>query len=99
MPDRFSFEKQEKYLVIKIEDMVNALDDNDSFFFRKLVHKIRDYRVNKGKPSYNSYIVVNEDEPYSNKVWKLIANEERNKYNKMMKLKKGRSKTTCGNIK
>ena len=34
------------------------------------------YRVSKGKKPWNNYIIVNQDEPYAEKVWEIILTGE-----------------------
>ena len=72
------FVRKEKYLVLKIDDL-----DQYLFPFQKkqlsmicaIVENGR--RVDDKKQNY--YVVVNQDEPYSEQVWKLIEEAEAEK--------------------
>ena len=72
------FVRKEKYLVLKIDDL-----DRYLFPFQKkqlsmicaIVENGR--RVDDKKQNY--YVVVNQDEPYSEQVWKLIEEAEAEK--------------------
>lgn len=75
----YRFEKKNKYLLLKQEDIEAflsplqkvALDDicDTIGYQRKQLHK-----------EVNKYVVVNENESYAREVWRLIKDEEDNKY-------------------
>ena len=85
-------EKEEmKYLVIKIADLNEYLEQylssgifnelqgrgkeiNDAL--QELQNGIREMRKSQGRPIDNEYIVCNQDEPYSEKVWQIILEGE-----------------------
>jgi len=79
------FEKQEKYLVFKLEDMEGYLIHEDQAWLLRIAEQIEVGRERDGKPS-NRYVVVNEDEDYADLVWLLIENGERRKASEVMNL-------------
>ena len=66
------FKRQEKYLVLKQEDIVNGLSRDQKANYLEILDAISAYRWNKLGKTSNKYVVVNQDEPYSEIVWKLI---------------------------
>lgn len=68
-------EKKLKYFVLKAEDFLNALNDEEIDIFNRMLKKHEMWRVKKGKTEYNQYWVVNRDEPYADQVKKLIFGE------------------------
>jgi len=56
-------EVEQKFLVWKLADLDTFLNDEEKAFLFRLQHKIRVLRATQGK-SMNSYIVINQDEPY-----------------------------------
>jgi hypothetical protein len=64
------------HIVLKVEDIENALDDEQKLEFAKLTSFIAGYRRGKGKNPKPGYIVVNQDEPYIGMVIEAIANGE-----------------------
>lgn len=73
-----TFQRQDKYLVVKRADAMASLDDTELDQWDKLLKKVRDYRVKTGRPLSNRYVVVNEDESYAEIVWKLIELSQTN---------------------
>ena len=69
------FEKQhDKYLVLKQEDIECYLSSYQQMQLRDIFCEI--FRIRKQlKKKDNSYIVVNEDQPYASQVWKLIEEQ------------------------
>jgi hypothetical protein len=65
------FKRETKYLVLKWEDINKYLTDEEYGTLSNYLDKISAGRVLLGKKE-NSYVVVNEDEPYTNIVWGLI---------------------------
>lgn len=63
--------KEEKYLVLKLDDIEKYLSEKDRRYLTHICDEINIHRFFDGK-SANHYVVVNEDEPYSEKVWDLI---------------------------
>jgi hypothetical protein len=77
------FERYTKYEVIKLEDAKKYLLPIQKEMLFQIVHEIQAGRQKDGKPPCNNYVVVNEDEPYAEKVWKLIQSQwERDKLDK-----------------
>ncbi len=71
-------EKEIKYVVLKVSDIVNAgagtaVKDVCSMINRKRKAK------GKGPIEDNRYILCNQDEPYAEKVWQTILEGERTK--------------------
>ena len=69
--------KEDKYLVLKIDDISKLLDDYQKDELWGCIDSIKSARKVQGKRD-NRYVVVNEDEPYSWVVWKLIKIKEHN---------------------
>jgi len=65
------FQRYTKYLVLKIEDINNLLSRRESDKLLKLSKLILQRRKELGKEQ-NTYVVVNENEPYAELVWRLI---------------------------
>lgn len=70
------FERKEKYIVIKIDDINDYLVKEDVTNLKYICGIIDECRRRENK-KINSYIVVNQDESYSKKVWKLIENSQK----------------------
>lgn len=67
--------KEEKYIVIKNSDIDFLSPDSQKLLF-KLLEEIDCCRHDAGK-KFNHYVVVNEDEEYSDIIWRLIEMGER----------------------
>lgn len=65
------FKRENKYLVLKWDDVRRFLHPNDGENLDRILTIIADGRQSEGKKE-NSYVVVNMDEPYAEQVWKLI---------------------------
>ena len=65
-----------RFFVLKAEDFLRALSEEEAFYFNQMLKKHEDYRTGKGKSSYNKYWVVNRDEPYAEEVRELIFKSE-----------------------
>jgi hypothetical protein len=63
------FKREEKYVVFKIEDVKKYLDPECKRQLVFISEMLSIGRANDGKKD-NHYVVVNEDEPYSNQVKK-----------------------------
>ena len=68
----------DKYLVLKWDDIRAFLSDRDCYSLDDLCKHIDKCRAVIGKTP-NSYVVVNEDEPYAEQVWELIKQGEEGK--------------------
>lgn len=66
-----TFKKEDKYLVIKLDDIKNFLSKEMILQLESICQIIREGRHELGKKD-NSYVVVNEDENYADRVWKFI---------------------------
>lgn len=66
------FKRETKYEVFKLDDARKYLSERQQHNLVALLNVIQDGRKNDGKPPCNRYVVVNEDEWYSETVWKLI---------------------------
>ena len=73
-----AYKEHDKYIVIKSDDVVRYLTWQEDCQLRTLINKIRDSRHNDGK-SKNTYIVCNQDEVYSERLWELILTGETKK--------------------
>jgi len=63
-------ERENRYLVIKIEDITEFLTAAET---SELIHLEECIKARKGKPS-NNYVVVGEDWPMYEATWKAIEN-------------------------
>jgi len=73
-----TFKREDKYLVERWED-INKLPEEAKEALLKAVSRIEANRAIEGKTPCHKYVVVNEDEPYSQVVWKLIEISQDNK--------------------
>lgn len=69
------FERYAKYEVIKLEDAQKYLTYRQKHWLNNIIRTIQDGRKFDGKIPCNKYVVVNEDEPYAEIVWKLIQSQ------------------------
>jgi hypothetical protein len=67
------FKRKHKYIVWKLDDVNKYLNKEDRFNLDLCSIAISQGRFKDGKKN-NKYVVVNEDEPYSEQVWRLIEN-------------------------
>lgn len=65
-------ERLKKYIVIKIEDTRGCLNAEERVNLARILEIIGDHRENCGKPRENSYLVLNEDQPYTEICWKIL---------------------------
>jgi hypothetical protein len=90
--------KENKFFVLKQADIeeffeqfrqgmfLNREGERLSNAFNKIVKGIQDMREEDGRPRFNNYVVVNQDEPYAEMVWQLILMGEKAKeYDKRKK--------------
>ena len=68
-------QKEEKYLVLKLADIENYLSQRHKELLNECCDEIRLARLMVGK-KLNHYIVVNEEEPYAEKVWDLVLGRQ-----------------------
>lgn len=71
------FKRCNKYLVLKRDDLEKYLNQDPFVNFDIIGYicdAIRLGRLKDGKGE-NRYVVVNEDEPYAEKVWRLIEDD------------------------
>jgi hypothetical protein len=66
-----AFERKQKYLVVKHDDLTKYLHAENLAYLAALMETVKKRRAEDGKKD-NQYVIVNQDEPYSEKVWKLI---------------------------
>ena len=66
-----TFERHNKYLVVKIADIEKYLSSTEQLNLATLTVKVEEQRLRAGKLE-NHYVVVNEDQPYATLVWGLI---------------------------
>lgn len=72
-------EKEDKYFVLKLDDLAEYTTPGDRAFLDKIAHKVSAYRRVNGKEPHNRYIVCNQDEPYAEDVWRVILHGEDSK--------------------
>ncbi len=75
-----TFKRETKYLVLKWDDVNKYLNENGQGWLRAICNAIHEGREREGKKE-NTYVVVNEDEPYAEIVWELIELYEEFKEN------------------
>src|SRR5260370_11649874 len=68
-------ELEEKYLVLKWSDIGRAIMPYELSALRRIIKRVGEYRADHGKPP-NSYVVINQDEPYFPDVLKLMEQAE-----------------------
>jgi hypothetical protein len=70
-----------KYVVFKREELEVVLGNQPLLkrYFDTISSLVELYRITLRKKPYNNYIVCNQDEPYADKVWKLILDGEKAK--------------------
>lgn len=71
------FIRYAKYEVMKLVDIDKFLSDEQKTNLDSITKSIQEGRVKEGKPACNRYVVVNEDMPYAEQVWKLIEEGEK----------------------
>ena len=71
------FKRETKYLVLKQVDIKEYLGDFQKEELDWCTKSIQSRRKTEGK-KINSYVVVNQDEPYAEVVWKLIEVSQTN---------------------
>lgn len=65
-----------KFYVLKIDDLDNCLSNEQREHLAGIIGCLQQYRIDAGKDPNARYLVVNEDEPYADKVRDLISKEE-----------------------
>ncbi len=68
------FKRYDKYLVLKLEDCQSFLTERQKLHLDDIRITIAYARKQLHKED-NHYVVVNEDEPYAEKVWALIKEQ------------------------
>ena len=63
-------EKEEKYLVLKLDD-IKKLSWTDQAVLHDIANRVSKRREIEGKTE-NHYIVVNDKEPYADRIWDMI---------------------------
>ena len=66
--------KQDKFVVLKRDDIKKHLNETDLKYLHFICHKIGIKRELEGKKNYNHYWVVNKDECYADQIEKLVLN-------------------------
>jgi len=62
----------DKYFVLKTEDLRACMTDKDVKMLFALIDKVVKYRKLKGKNPVNAYLVLNDEDPLTPIVWKLL---------------------------
>ena len=78
-PEPQPFKRYVKYEVIKVEDIGKYLSAEQKANLDNIINTLHVGREKDGKRACNSYVVVNEDMPYAEAVWKLIESYETKK--------------------
>lgn len=65
------FKREHRYIVLKIKDVVNALNGEEWNTLCKLTNKVCQHRINNGKTGLNC-VVIENDWPEYEPVWKMI---------------------------
>ena len=68
--------KANTHIVIKREDIIKYLTDNQIKYLDAILNTIADGRKKDGKNSDNSYYICNTDEPYADEVLEVILKAE-----------------------
>ncbi|KKL91223.1 hypothetical protein LCGC14_1896850 [marine sediment metagenome] len=71
-----TFQRYTKYEVMKVNDIDKYLNNVQKTALEDIIQTIQESRTREGKPACNRYVVVNEDQPYAEVVWKLIEIQE-----------------------
>ena len=75
-PSPEPFKRYAKYEVMKLEDIDKYLTPTQKTNLDDIILSIHKGRIKNGKAPCNHYVVVNEDMPYAEQVWKLIEDYE-----------------------
>ncbi len=65
-----------KFFVLKAEDFLRALDDEEVDQFDQMLYAHECLRVRGGRLPSNRYYVVNRDEPYADEIRAIIEKHE-----------------------
>lgn len=68
--------KENKYFVLKLDDLAEYTTQEERLFLDKVAVQIAEGRRRAKREPYNSYIVCNQDEPYAEDVWRVILSGE-----------------------
>ena len=68
--------KTNTHILIKREDALKYLTDNQIKYLDAVLNTIADGRKKDGKKTDNSYYICNTDEPYADKVLEVILKAE-----------------------
>lgn len=68
--------KTNTHIVIKREDILKYLTDNQIKYLDAVLNTIADGRKKDGKKTDNSYYICNTDEPYAHEVLAVILKAE-----------------------
>lgn len=68
--------KTNTHIVIKKEDVLKYLTDDQIKYLNTILSTITDGRKKDGKKPDNSYYICNTDEPYANEVLDIILKAE-----------------------
>ncbi len=68
--------KTNNHIVIKREDILKYLTDNQIKYLDAVLNNIADGRKKDGKKTDNSYYICNTDEPYADEVLEIILKAE-----------------------
>lgn len=75
--------KEQKFMgiIIPMKDMDEFFDENpeDLKKLNIIDSHYQGFRVVRGRTPLNRYIIINQDEPYAEKVWDIVLEGERRK--------------------
>lgn len=66
-----------KYLIIKVADALDYLNEAEIGQLEHILGTISKGREKDGKNPDNEYLVVNRDEKYADQVWDIIVQNEK----------------------
>lgn len=72
-------EKEDKYFVLKLDDLAEYTTPEDRLMLDIIAIKIAGQRKRDKREPYNRYIICNQDEPYADAVWQAILTGEDSK--------------------
>jgi len=61
-----------RYLVLKWEDINDFLNSAEKEILQDVVCKLNMHRIANGKPIFNTYLILNIDEPYMPQIFEIM---------------------------
>ena len=63
-----------KHVIIKKNDLFDYCSEEETAFMDEVLNKIESGRIKDGKTPGNNYMVINQDESYSDEVVEILKN-------------------------